>query len=196
MIGQLGGTIPYNLMFRAEPWVTEEIGALIAKSGCTDVFIGAEALDDEILTVLGKRVRRADILNSVAVLSRFVNVYMGLILFVPAVSGRALERQLLAIEEVLPYVSRIEPEILTIVNGSEFAAEPDKYGIVVNATARVINDSWCFGLSQDIPWTMADAELLENWVAHAGQLRTRCEGRVEDAYWHRVELLGSRCCLP
>ena len=70
----------------ASQWVNQEIGEILAKSGCTDVFIGAEALNDEILQVLNKGVTTRDILNSVKALSEYVDVTIGMILFVPGVS--------------------------------------------------------------------------------------------------------------
>lgn len=189
------GTAPYSLMLRAEPWVREETGEALACSGCTDVFIGAEGLDDEVLGVLNKGLSTQDILAAIKALSQFVDVTIGMILFVPGVSERAMQAQLVRLEEALPYVSRIELEILTVVTGSEFARHPGRYGIVLNATENIINDSWCFGLSQDIPWTMADRERIGEWVSHAEELRSLCSEWVDPIYWENIERLGSdlRC---
>ena len=191
-IGRYGGYIPYNLMLRAESWVTQEIGEILAKSGCTDVFIGAEALNDEILQVLNKGVTTRDILNSVKALSEYVDVTIGMILFVPGVSEGALNSQLECIEELLPYLYRIEPEVLTVVNGSGFACEPSRYGIILYATENLLNDSWCFGLSPDIPWTMTDTDLMEKWFEHAHKLRELCSEYVKAEYWGAIECLQTK----
>jgi len=188
-IGCHGGHIPYNLMLRAESWVSQEIGELLARSGCTDVFIGAEALDDRLLQVLNKGVTVRDILNAVKVLSEYVDVTIGMILFVPQATKSALHSQLKLLEELLPYLYSIEPEVLTIVNGSAFARDPSRYGIILNATENVLNDSWCFGLSQDIPWTLADTELIGSWLAHADGLRKLCGEYVKLEYWDAIECI-------
>ena len=187
--GRYGGQIPYNLMLRAEPWLSHDIGDLLARSGCTDVFIGAEALDDELLQVLNKGVSVRDILNAVKVLSEYVDVTIGMILFVPGATKAALCSQLRNLEQLLPYLYSIEPEVLTVVNGSTFAREPSRYGIVLNATKNVLNDSWCFGLSQDIPWTLADTDLIETWLAHTDELRKLCAEYVRMQYWDAIEYI-------
>lgn len=188
-IGRYGGYIPYNLMLRAEPWVTQEIGEILGKSGCTDVFIGAEALNDEILQVLNKGVTTREILNSVKALSEYVDVTIGIILFVPGVSENALNSQLKYIEELLPYLCRIEPEVLTVVNGSGFAHNPSRHGIILDATENLLNDSWCFGLSPDIPWTMTDTDLMEKWFEHTHELRGLCSEYVKAEYWRTIKCL-------
>ena len=186
-IAGYGGRIPYNLMLRAERWITPAIGKLLAASGCTDVFIGAEALDAAILEVLRKGVSVADIEGSVRSLAEHVDVTIGLILFVPGVDQRSLQTQLMCLERMLPYIHHIEAEVLTIVNGSGFAREPGKYGIVLNATDQLLNDSWCYGLSPDIPWSMADPELFELWMSHADAIRYMCGDRVRPEYWAAVD---------
>ena len=188
-IGRYGGHIPYNLMLRAETWVTGEIGEILASSGCTDVFIGAEALDDELLQILNKGMTAYDILNAVKVLSEYVDVTIGMILFVPGVSKGALRSQLKRLEELLPYLYSIEPEVLTVVNGSAFARDPSRYGIILHATENLLNDSWCFGLSQDIPWTMADSQLIEIWLRYVDELRELCSEYVKPEYWSAVQFL-------
>jgi len=37
------------------------------------------------------------------------------------------------------------------------------YGIQLWATERTINDSWCYGLSPDIPWTFKNIKEAEMW---------------------------------
>jgi len=193
-IGRQCGTAPYSLMLRAEPWVREDIGAALASTGCTDAFIGAEGLDDEILGILNKGLTTNDIVNAVQALSRFVNVTIGMILFVPGVSHRAMSAQLRALEQLIPHVAGIELEVLTVVNGSEFARNPSRYGIVLNATENVINDSWCFGLSQDIPWTMADTGQIRTWIEHIKDLRGVCSHHVPQPSWDSIDELIADLC--
>jgi hypothetical protein len=191
-IGQFGGDIPYNLMLRAEPWISDAIGELLEGSGCTDVFIGAEALSDDVLSVLNKGLLVSDIKRAVRVLSRYVDITIGLILFVPGVSEESLCTQLDNIEELRPYLTSIEPEVLTVVNGSGFANDPSRYGIVLNATDNLLNDSWCFGLSQDIPWKMKDRKLLSHWFSFAGKLRELCSDQVKPHYWDAIDRLHAQ----
>jgi hypothetical protein len=183
-IARLGGKIPYNLMLRAETWITEEIGESLAKSGCTDVFIGAEALNEEILTVLNKGLVVGNIINAIKVLSKYVKVTIGMILFIPGINENSLTNQLKNIETILPYLYSIEPEILTIVHGSAFAINPIKYGINLYETNNPINNSWCFGLSHDIPWSMLDADLMMQWFNFSRNLKELCINHVKPCYWH------------
>lgn len=185
------GSVPFSLMLRAEPWVGEDLGESLARSGCVDAFIGAEGLDDEILAQLNKGLTTQDIVDAVRAVGRFVDVTLGMIVFVPGISERAREAQLRRLEAILPYISRIELEILTVVNGSEFAQHPSRYGIVPWATERVVNDSWCFGLSQDIPWTMADPGELTRWLEHAKRLKALCGDLVPPIYWESINRLAS-----
>jgi len=186
---QSGGHIPYNLMLRAEPWVNENIGEALAQSGCTDVFIGAESLDDGILRILNKGITADNIVNSIKVLSEYVDITIGMILFVPGINEKSLNLQLQRIEDILPYVHSVEPEVLTVMIGSGFAREASKYGIVLNATDDLLNDSWCFGLSQDIPWTMSDASLMKKWFEHIHKLRKLLSEKVKPEYWGAIECL-------
>ena len=184
-----GGHIPYNLMLRAEPWVNENIGKVLAQSGCTDVFIGAESLDDGILKILNKGITADNIVNSIKVLSEYVDITIGMILFIPGINEKSLDLQLQRIEDVLPYVYSIEPEVLTVMIGSGFAREASKYGIILNATKNLLNDSWCFGLSQDIPWAMSDTSLMKKWFEHVHNLRKLLSGKVKPEYWDAIECL-------
>jgi hypothetical protein len=185
------GRVPYNVMLRAEPWVTGELGEELADSGCNDVFIGAEGLDEEVLRILGKGISVEDIFHAVKALSASVNITLGMILFVPGVGERAMSSQLRCLEQLVRYVGAIEPEILTVVNGSEFARHPSRYGIILNATENVLNDSWCFGLSQDIPWTMADKSAIQRWFEHVDDLKNICGDKVDPLYWESFERLRS-----
>jgi hypothetical protein len=184
--------VRYNIMLRGERWVTEELGELLRESGCTDVFIGAEALSDEVLWTLNKGVDLSDIINAVRALSPYVNVILGLILFVPQTTECQLNEQLKNIEAVLPHVTAFEPEILSVIQGTEFASSPGKYGIRLWPTDRSINDSWCYGLSPDIPWTFKDQFEAQRWFYHYDQLKDLIEDLVEPHYWDSIDAVRSR----
>lgn len=186
------GFIPYNLMLRAEPWLDSGIGKLLMQSGCTDVFIGVEALDNRILSRINKGINISNIEKSIKSLSEYVNITIGLVLFVPDISKDSLDCQLITLERLIPYIYSIEPEVLTIVKGSFFSKFPERYGIVLNATENVLNDSWCFGLSQDIPWTMKDYSLIEKWMEHIEKLYCMCAKLVKDEYWAAIKNLRQR----
>lgn len=188
-IARLGGKIPYNLMLRAETWITDEIGENLAKSGCTDVFIGAEALNEEILVILNKGLVVENIINAIKVLSKYVKVTIGMILFIPGINEKSLTNQLKNIETILPYIYSIEPEILTIVNSSAFALNPLKYGINLYETNNPINNSWCFGLSHDIPWSILDKALMIQWFDFFRNLKELCINYVKPGYWQTIEEL-------
>lgn len=188
-IARLGGKIPYNLMLRADTWITEEIGENLVKSGCTDIFIGAEALDEEILAIINKGLSVENIINAIEILSKFVRVTIGMILFVPDVSEKSLANQLKNIEILLPHLYSIEPEILTVVHGSEFALNPSKYGINLYETNSPINNSWCFGLSHDIPWSMLDKDLMMQWFNFYRKFKELCINHVKPGYWDAIEKL-------
>ncbi len=179
--------VPYNIMLRGEKWLSEDLGELLNESGCTDVFIGAESLNGKILNILNKGVNTENIINAVTNLSKHVNVILGLLLFIPGATEKQLDDQLLAIEKVLPEVDAIEPEILSVVQGTEFASHPEKYGIKLWANERTINDSWCYGLSPDIPWTFINEKESEIWFKHYDKLRSLLEGFVQPHYWDSID---------
>ena len=185
-IGSYGGHIPYNLMLRAESWIDNQIGETLAESGCTDVFLGVESLSDVILQILKKGISIKEVENAVRCLSQYVDITIGLILFVPMVKPTDLELQLKCLDRILPHITSIEPEVLTIVSGSHFSENPSKYGIVLNATENILNDSWCFGLSADIPWTMRDRDCIRMWFRHVELLEDRCSGHVKSQYWEAI----------
>lgn len=184
--------IPYNIMLRGEKWVSEELGELLSESLCTDVFIGAESLNDEILKILNKGIATENIVNAVANLSKNVKVILGLLLFIPGATENQLDDQLQVIEKVLPKVAAIEPEILSVVQGSAFADNPEKYGINLWATKRTINDSWCFGLSPDIPWTFQNHKEADAWFKFYDRLKTLIYDFVEPHYWDAIDYVRLR----
>jgi len=179
--------VPYNIMLRGEKWVSEDLGRLLCESGCTDVFIGAESLDDEILGILNKGLNTENIINAIRNLSEYVKVIVGLILFIPRVTEEQLDQQLSAIDRILPSVNSIEPEILSVAQGTAFANHPEKYGIKLWTTEKNINDSWCYGLSPDIPWTFSNNRDAEIWFKHYDKLRTLIEDFVQPHYWDSID---------
>ncbi len=188
-IGQYGGKIPYNLMLRADPWISEETGEYLAKTGCTDVFIGAEALDEDILAILNKGIVVDNIINAVKVLAKYIKVTIGMILFVPGIHEKSLNTQMNNIEKILPYIHKIEPEILTVVHGSEFAKNPTKYGVKLYEANHPINNSWCYGMSHDIPWSMVDSNMMKQWFGFSEQLKGLCSNHVKQGYWRALDNL-------
>jgi len=122
--------VPYNIMLRAEKWIDEEFSNKLKRSGCTDVFIGAEAFEDSILAFLNKGTHTHNNINSIKNLHNAgIKVEVGMILFIPSTTKEQMDIQLNDIEPLLPYIHSISLEILTITNHSEFALHPYKYGI-------------------------------------------------------------------
>lgn len=186
-----GNKTPYNIMLRGEKWVSDKLASSLDRSGCSDVFIGAESLSDAILRILNKGVAVEDIAYAVKNLARYMKVILGLILFVPGVKLKYLEDQLIALEKVVPYVSRFEPDILSVTYGAEFAANPKKYGIQLWTTPS-INDAWCYGFSPDIPWLPIDRTEIDMWFAHCDKLQNLLGGLVHPRYWESVDAVKER----
>lgn len=184
--------IPYNIMLRGGEWITEEFGELLRESGCTDVFIGAEALNDDILSIINKGINSHQLIRTVEILSKYVKVIIGLILFIPHITEKQLNEQLSTLEKLLPCLTSIEPEILSVVNRSEFADYPTKYGMKLWETEKNINDSWCYGLSADIPWTFENDRYAKIWFDHCKKLQRLTDGLVQSHYWHSVDDVRSR----
>jgi hypothetical protein len=189
---QTASRVPYNLMLRGEGWISEEIGAELKETGCTDVFIGAEALDDEVLRIINKGVTTEGIINAVKSLSEHVKVIIGLLLFIPRVTEAQLEAQLSNLEKILPFVESVEPEILSVVQNADLAARHRDYGIKLWATEKTINDSWCYGLSPDIPWTFEDEKEVEIWFRYYDEMRALLSGHVEPRYWDSIDHMRLR----
>lgn len=89
-------------------------------------------------------------------------------------------------------VDAIEPEILSVVQGSAFADNPEKYGIQLWATERTINDSWCYGLSPDIPWSFQNDKDADAWFKFYDRLQTLIYDFVEPHYWNAVDYVRLR----
>jgi len=187
-----GINIPYNFMLRGESWVNDELGRRLADTGCTDVFIGVEALEDSLLSIINKGLKRQDLVRAIKILSRHVKVAIGLILFLPGVTKKRLDRQLSELEAILPFIHSVEPEILSVVQGSALAENPGNYGIQLWPESQSINDSWCFGLSPDIPWTFKDPYELDLWANHYIDLKGLLNDRVKPHYWESIEYVLSK----
>lgn len=184
--------VPYNIMLRGESWVSGELGELLRRSGCTDVFIGAEALSDVPLRTLNKGLNCSSIFSAVKALSPYVNVILGLILFIPGTTQRQLDEQLRNIEGIIPHVTAFEPEILSVIQGTEFARHPEDYGIRLWPRDKSINDSWCYGLSPDIPWVFQNPHETQRWFNHYDKVRDLTEGIVEPHYWESIDAVRLR----
>jgi len=184
--------VPYNIMLRGEKWVSEELGELLRESGCTDVYIGAESLNDEILKTLNKGLNTENIINAIKNLSKYVKVTVGLMLFIPCVTEKQLDEQLVTVERILSNVNDIEPEILSIVQGAELASHPENYGIKLWATETNINDSWCYGLSPDIPWTFENSSDAKIWFEYYDKLRNLIRDFVQPHYWDSIDFVRLR----
>ena len=133
-----------------------------------------------------------NIINAIRNLSKYVKVTLGLMLFIPSVTEKQLEEQLLTVEKILPNVNDIELEVLSVVQGTEFGSHPEKYGIKLWAMERTINDSWCYGLSPDIPWTFHDKSEAEIWFKYYDKLRILIEGFVQPHYWDSIDHVRRR----
>ena len=184
---QAGSKVPYNLMLRGEKWISEKIGKSLRDSGCTDVFLGAESLNDGVLRILNKGITTKNIIGAAKNLSKYVKVIIGLILFIPHATKRHLENQIINLEKILPYVHVVEPEILSIVQGTEFAMHHQRFGIKLWAKERTINDSWCYGFSPDIPWSFVNENEAELWFRHYDELRTLLGDFVQPYYWDSID---------
>jgi len=183
--------VPYNIMLRAEKWVDSKFSSLLKRSGCTDVFIGAEAFSDGILKVLNKG---TNVDNNISTIKNLyeagIKVEIGLILFIPKITKSQLDEQLEVIEKILPYVDRINLEILTITNNSEFSLFPEKYGIELwPVGGKSIIPSWCYGFSPDIPWTFCDVNDIQLWIDHYNNLKLLLGNLVPVCYYESIDYL-------
>lgn len=92
----------------------------------------------------------------------------------------------------MPYVNDIEPEILSVVQGTEFANHAEKYAIKLWATGKTINDSWCYGLSPDIPWVFSNNRDIEIWFKHYDKLKSLIKGFMKPHYWISIDYMPLR----
>ncbi len=113
-------------------------------------------------------------------------------LFVPSVTEKQLDEQLITVERILPNVNDIEPEILSVVQGTEFASHPKDYGIKLWATERTINDSWCYGLSPDVPRAFSNNSDAEIWFRYYDKLKSLTKSFVRPHYWDSIDYMRLR----
>lgn len=178
----------YNLMMRADKGVNETFSRKLRRSGCSDVFIGGEILNDTGLALVNKGTTVTIIKDTAKNLSSSgIDVQLGLILFLPSTSERQLENQLCNLEEILPHVSGIEPESLSVLYNSEFYKNSSAYGICLYPEKNSIFPAWCHGLSPDIPWGFKDDADYFVWERHIDSLRQVLNGYVDEKYWWHVD---------
>ena len=108
------------------------------------------------------------------------------------ITEKQLDQQLLSVERILSNVNDIEPEILSVVQGTEFASHPENYGIKLWATETNINDSWCYGLSPDIPWTFENSRDAKIWFEYYDKLRNLIDDFVQPHYWDSIDFVRLR----
>ncbi len=183
--------VPYNIMLRAEDWIDGLLPELLGRSGCTDVFIGAEAFENGILESLNKGTTVENNIKSIENLyCAGIKVEVGMILFIPGVTKEQMDIQLTNIEPLVPYIHEISLEMLTITNHSEFARHPDKYGIeLFPKDGKSIIPSWCYGFSPDIPWTFLNKDEIKLWINHYDELRLVLGDVVPSHYHESIDYL-------
>lgn len=183
--------VPYNIMLRAEEWIDEEFSNKLKKSGCTDVFIGAEAFEDGILEFLNKGTHTYNNINAIKNLHNAgIKVEVGMILFIPSITKEQMDIQLNNIEPLLPYIHSINLEILTITNHSEFALHPYKYDIELwPRGGKSIIPSWCHGFSPDIPWMFLNKSEIKLWIDHYDDLKLLLGDVVPSHYYESIDYL-------
>jgi len=183
--------VPYNLMLRAEKWIDEELSDKLKRSGCTDVFIGAEAFEDGILEAINKGTRVENNINAIKNLhSAGIKVEAGMILFIPGITKEQMDIQLTNIEPLVPYTHEIGLEILTITKHSEFALRPYRYGIeLFPKDGKSIIPSWCYGFSPDIPWTFTNKDEIKLWIDHYDELKLVLGDVVPSHYYESLDYL-------
>lgn len=180
----------YNFMMRAREGVTKAFSKDLQESGCSDVFVGGEILDDLGLRVIGKGTTVRRIRNTLMNLSGAgINVQLGLILFLPRVSKKQLENQLRNLEDLLPYVSQVELESLSVPYNSEFDRNGAIYGIKLYPDKNLVSPAWCYGLSPDVPWGFWNNSDYYLWEKHIDSLRQMLDGYVDEKYWWHVDYI-------
>ncbi len=180
----------YNLMMRADEKIDEVFSENLKGSGCSDVFIGGEILDDTGLQLVNKGTTVDVVKNTVRNLSDVgIDVQLGLILFLPCISEDQLNNQLRNLEETLPYVNGIELESLSVLYGSDFWRNSNAYGINFYPEKNAIFPAWCYGLSSDIPWGFKDDNDYFMWEKHIDSLRQMIDGYVDEEYWWHIDFI-------
>lgn len=180
----------YNLMMRAGKGVNEVFSRKLRRSGCSDVFVGGEILDDVMLSLINKGLTVRTIKDAIRYLSDSgIDVQLGLILFLPCVSEGQLDTQLHNTEEILSYINKIELESLSILYGSDFHKNSDFYGINLYPEKNPIFPAWCYGLSPDVPWGFRNDDDYFMWEKHIDLLRQMTNGYVDEEYWWHIDYI-------
>lgn len=181
--------IPYNIMLRGETWITEDFSQLLAESGCTHVFIGAETLDDSMLKMINKGLTVKNITRAVKILSKNMEVELGLILFLPLHASINLSNQLDNIKELTLYLYGLEPEVLSVIQGTEIFLNPQKYNIKLWTNKNNIGHGWCYGLSPEVPWSFINSSDAVKWFKFYDLLRREIETIVDTKYWDSIDYI-------
>ena len=185
----------YNIMMRADRKIDENFASHLYESGCTDIFLGMEILDDEGLRTIKKGISVDIFINTAKGLhNQGIKVLAGLILFLPS-TQKQLDNQLLNIEKILPYVDKIDLETLSIVYGSDFYKNHNKYGMELFPKENPIFNYWCYGLSPDTPWTFKDRNQIKMWLDHSDKLEEIIYDYVDEQYWWSIEYIRGVCNL-
>ncbi len=181
--------LKYNLMFRANNKIDKNFSLLLSESKCSDVFIGVEILNDDGLRMVNKGINVDMVEKSIVNLSEHVKVQIGLILFLPRISQKQLDNQLINLERVLPYIDKIEVETLSILYNSDFYKNHNKFGIELFPENNLIFNYWCYGLSPDIPWTFKNKTKLKMWLKYIDKLNNLIYDHVDEQYWLHVDYI-------
>lgn len=192
-LSNVGNKQKYNFMMRASKGVDNIFSENLKRSGCTDVFIGGEILNDLGLALIDKGITVATIKETAKNLnSAGINVQLGLILFLPLIcriSERQLENQLRNLEEILPYINRVELESLSVLYNSFFYKHNDFYGIDLYPEKNLIFPMWCYGLSPDVPWGFTNDNDYFIWERHINSLRSLLGNYVDEKYWWHIDYI-------
>lgn len=176
----------YNVMLRANS-IDNDLSSLLGESGCSDVFFGVEIFDDRGLKMINKGVSVETIKKSIMSLNGYVKVQIGLILFLPRISQKELDNQLINLEKVLPYIDKIELETLSVLYNSDFYKKHNNFGIELFPKSNLIFDYWCYGLSSDIPWTFRNKSKFDMWFKHIDKLKNLIYDYIDDQYWWHID---------
>jgi len=179
--------LKYNLMFRANNKIDRDFSLLLKESKCSDVFIGVEILDDAGLKVINKGINVDMIKKSIISLSEYMKVQIGLILFLPRISQKQLDNQLINLEKILPYIDKIELETLSVLYDSDFYNNHNKFGIELFPKNDFVYDYWCYGLSPDIPWAFKNKTKLKMWFKYIDRLKKLIYDYVDEQYWWHID---------
>lgn len=184
----------YNIMSRADKKINSHFASVLYESGCTDVFIGVEIFNNKGLKMINKGTSVYIIKESLKNLStNGIKVPIGLIAFLPCVSQRQLDNQLLNIEKALPYINTIELETLSVLYNSEFYTNHCKYGIELFPKENLIFDYWCYGLSHDIPWTFKNKNEIKMWFNYLDKLKEIASDYISEQYWWGIDYIKEKC---